>query len=312
MSASSELNQQQPELPLLPLRDVVVFPHMVIPLFVGRPKSIKALETAMEAGKSILLVAQKSAAKDEPSAEDLYEIGCMANILQMLKLPDGTIKVLVEEKLVENSAKLGPWFMDELKKIDAKSINKVMGARVPKDTLLFFEADGIELFERSPSDLPDLFQGGRLLVFGRYVGAGEHALRLRGNVGGKSREIVFEGDFSGTQQGYEFVPALWAERRIAFLLDTIRLIGHSQELVGEVERLGKQFGIVTPYTSHLIIEEGKRVATARGEDPAQDSFFQGDGDEIRIADELRRAGTAGREFDDEDLRGKLGRARVDP
>ena len=96
MSASSELDQQQPELPLLPLRDVVVFPHMVIPLFVGRPKSIKALETAMEAGKSILLVAQKSAAKDEPSAEDLYEIGCMANILQMLKLPDGKIKVIVE------------------------------------------------------------------------------------------------------------------------------------------------------------------------------------------------------------------------
>ncbi|MCB1895916.1 MAG: endopeptidase La [Zoogloeaceae bacterium] len=88
--------QQPVELPLLPLRDVVVFPHMVIPLFVGRPKSIKALETAMEDGKSILLVAQKSAAKDEPTAEDMYEIGCIANILQMLKLPDGTIKVLVE------------------------------------------------------------------------------------------------------------------------------------------------------------------------------------------------------------------------
>ena len=82
--------------PLLPLRDVVVFPHMVIPLFVGRPKSIKALETAMESGKSILLVAQKSAAKDEPSPEDLYDIGSVANILQMLKLPDGTVKVLVE------------------------------------------------------------------------------------------------------------------------------------------------------------------------------------------------------------------------
>src|SRR5579859_4045671 len=81
---------------LLPLRDVVVFPHMVIPLFVGRPKSIKALETAMESGKSILLVAQKSAAKDEPSPEDLYDIGSIANILQMLKLPDGTVKVLVE------------------------------------------------------------------------------------------------------------------------------------------------------------------------------------------------------------------------
>ena len=83
-------------LPLLPLRDVVVFPHMVIPLFVGRPKSIRALEIAMEAGKSILLVAQKSAAKDDPGAEDLYDVGSVANILQMLKLPDGTVKVLVE------------------------------------------------------------------------------------------------------------------------------------------------------------------------------------------------------------------------
>jgi ATP-dependent Lon protease len=83
-------------LPLLPLRDVVVFPHMVIPLFVGRPKSIRALEAAMEAGKSIMLVAQKNAAKDEPAAEDIYEIGCVASILQMLKLPDGTVKVLVE------------------------------------------------------------------------------------------------------------------------------------------------------------------------------------------------------------------------
>jgi len=87
---------EQSQLPLLPLRDVVVFPHMVIPLFVGRPKSIKALEAAMEQGKSIMLAAQKAAAKDEPSPDDIYEIGCVANILQMLKLPDGTVKVLVE------------------------------------------------------------------------------------------------------------------------------------------------------------------------------------------------------------------------
>ncbi|MGV8934210.1 MAG: endopeptidase La, partial [Gallionellaceae bacterium] len=93
----SELDITTPGLfPLLPLRDVVVFPHMVIPLFVGRVKSIKALESAMEAGKSIVLVAQKSAAKDEPSIEDMYRIGSIANILQMLKLPDGTVKVLVE------------------------------------------------------------------------------------------------------------------------------------------------------------------------------------------------------------------------
>ena len=96
MSDSDHIGQERFTLPLLPLRDVVVFPHMVIPLFVGRPKSIKALESAMEAGKSILLVAQKSAAKDEPSSDDLYGVGSIASILQMLKLPDGTVKVLVE------------------------------------------------------------------------------------------------------------------------------------------------------------------------------------------------------------------------
>ncbi|MGA8052490.1 MAG: endopeptidase La [Burkholderiales bacterium] len=96
MSDINESPSNVTQFPLLPLRDVVVFPHMVIPLFVGRPKSIKAMEVAMESGKSILLVAQKSAQKDEPGAEDLYAIGCISNILQMLKLPDGTVKVLVE------------------------------------------------------------------------------------------------------------------------------------------------------------------------------------------------------------------------
>ncbi|MCW8208479.1 endopeptidase La [Verminephrobacter aporrectodeae subsp. tuberculatae] len=84
------------DLPLLPLRDVVVFPHMVIPLFVGRPKSIKALEMAMVAERRIMLVAQKTAAKDEPSVSDMFDVGCVSTILQMLKLPDGTVKVLVE------------------------------------------------------------------------------------------------------------------------------------------------------------------------------------------------------------------------
>jgi ATP-dependent Lon protease len=96
MSGTQTLPSEPIDLPLLPLRDVVVFPHMVIPLFVGRPRSIRALEVAMEAGKSIMLVAQKSAGKDDPSPEDVYEIGCVAGILQMLKLPDGTVKVLVE------------------------------------------------------------------------------------------------------------------------------------------------------------------------------------------------------------------------
>jgi ATP-dependent Lon protease len=96
MSGTQLLPSERTTLPLLPLRDVVVFPHMVIPLFVGRPKSIKALEVAMEGGKHIMLVAQKTAAKDEPTEKDMYEVGCIANILQMLKLPDGTVKVLVE------------------------------------------------------------------------------------------------------------------------------------------------------------------------------------------------------------------------
>ncbi len=83
-------------LPVLPLRDVVVFPHMVIPLFVGREKSIRALEQAMEADKRIVLVAQRSAETDDPGASDLYPVGTLATVLQLLKLPDGTIKVLVE------------------------------------------------------------------------------------------------------------------------------------------------------------------------------------------------------------------------
>ncbi|MCQ9616589.1 endopeptidase La [Paenalcaligenes niemegkensis] len=96
MSASQILSTEPMDLPLLPLRDVVVFPHMVIPLFVGRPRSIKALELAMDNGNGIMLVAQKTASKDEPTPDDMYEIGCAATILQMLKLPDGTVKVLVE------------------------------------------------------------------------------------------------------------------------------------------------------------------------------------------------------------------------
>ena len=96
MSGQTFLPSTPIDLPLLPLRDVVVFPHMVIPLFVGRPKSIKALESAMEAERRIMLVAQKAAAKDEPSVEDMFEVGCVATILQLLKLPDGTVKVLVE------------------------------------------------------------------------------------------------------------------------------------------------------------------------------------------------------------------------
>ncbi len=83
-------------LPVLPLRDIVVFPHMIVPLFVGREKSVRALEAVMKDDKQILLVAQKNASQDDPSSDDIYRVGTVSTILQLLKLPDGTVKVLVE------------------------------------------------------------------------------------------------------------------------------------------------------------------------------------------------------------------------
>src|SRR5262249_10272504 len=93
---TSSLKSPANVVPVLPLRDVVVYPHMVIPLFVGREKSILALDLAMKADKRIVLIAQKQADVDDPKADDLYRIGTVATILQLLKLPDGTVKVLVE------------------------------------------------------------------------------------------------------------------------------------------------------------------------------------------------------------------------
>ena len=92
-----EENNPMPEsYPVLPLRDIVVFPHMIVPLFVGREKSILALEDVMREDKKILLVAQKDANDDDPTADQIYDVGTIATILQLLKLPDGTVKVLVE------------------------------------------------------------------------------------------------------------------------------------------------------------------------------------------------------------------------
>ena len=91
--------QQKPSgntYPVLPLRDIVVFPHMIVPLFVGREKSVRALEEVMKDDKQILLLTQKNATQDDPAAADLYEVGTIGTVLQLLKLPDGTVKVLVE------------------------------------------------------------------------------------------------------------------------------------------------------------------------------------------------------------------------
>ena len=94
-----EKEDKSTAMPLLPLRDVVVFPHMIVPLFVGREKSISALESAMKYEKSIFLVAQKNAKKDEPQEEDIYDVGTIGTIIQLLRLPDRTVKVLVEGRI---------------------------------------------------------------------------------------------------------------------------------------------------------------------------------------------------------------------
>src|SRR6201998_2718071 len=97
--------------PFLPLRDIVVFPHMIVPLFVGREKSVRALEDVMKDDKQILLLTQKNAAQDDPTSADIYSVGTIGTVLQLLKLPDGTVKVLVEggqrarvQRFAENEA----------------------------------------------------------------------------------------------------------------------------------------------------------------------------------------------------------------
>ena len=107
-------------LPLLPLRDIVVFPHMVVPLFVGRAPSIQALEHAMSNDRELLLCAQREAAEDDPSEEDIYSVGTLGSIIQLLRLPDGTVKVLVEGKKRARIARVvssEPYFACEIEDI---------------------------------------------------------------------------------------------------------------------------------------------------------------------------------------------------
>jgi ATP-dependent Lon protease len=124
---SEMVETQLSAIPILPLRDVVVYPHMVIPLFVGREKSIQALEAAMDNDKQILLVAQKSAAQDEPTQDDLYQIGTISSILQLLKLPDGTVKVLVEgnkRARIVNFLGKEEYFTAQIKELDEELVDE--------------------------------------------------------------------------------------------------------------------------------------------------------------------------------------------
>ncbi|NVK44624.1 MAG: endopeptidase La, partial [Oceanospirillaceae bacterium] len=143
------------ELPVLPLRDVVVYPHMVIPLFVGREKSIQALEAAMENNKEILLVAQKNASDDEPAADDLFQIGTVASVLQMLKLPDGTIKVLVEgdyRARIEHLEQVDDRFTAQVKVLQVEEM-KPAEAEIYKRTALDQFERFIQVNKKIPSEV---------------------------------------------------------------------------------------------------------------------------------------------------------------
>ena len=150
------------DLAVLPLRDVVVFPHMVIPLFVGREKSIRALDHAMESDKRILLVAQKSADVDDPTGNDLYSVGTLANVLQLLKLPDGTIKVLVEgvtrahvDKVVERDGAL----VGRARVIDADDDRDERELEAVTRTLLGLFEQYVKSNRKLPPELMQTLQG---------------------------------------------------------------------------------------------------------------------------------------------------------
>ncbi|MGY6772529.1 endopeptidase La [Gallibacterium sp. ZY190522] len=127
---SKELPQKQ--IPVLPLRDVVVFPHIVMPLYVGRTKSIRSLDEAMDSGKDILLVTQKEANLEEPTAKDIYQIGTVATIIQLLKLPDGTVKVLVEGK---SRAKVLSFESEEYYSAEISEITEIVDNDVELDVI---------------------------------------------------------------------------------------------------------------------------------------------------------------------------------
>ncbi|MEP0202556.1 MAG: endopeptidase La [Halioglobus sp.] len=143
------------ELPLLPLRDVVVYPHMVLPLFVGREKSIEALEDAMASDKQVLLVAQRSAAEDNPGADDIYQIGTVSNILQLLKLPDGTIKVLVEggyRAMVDHVNDDGDFATAGVREIESEEIPEEEVEALLRSTVAQFEKY-VNLSKKVPAEV---------------------------------------------------------------------------------------------------------------------------------------------------------------
>jgi Ca-activated chloride channel family protein len=157
-------------------------------------------------------------------------------------------------------------FVRNKEKIELKVDALCQKIAQPALTDVEVRCDGLDAFDVHPTRTRDLFCGEMMQVVGRYRDSGKHTVRVRGKQNGAEREFVFEVDFPATSEQYSFVQTLWARQHIAALLDAIRRNGQKQELIDEVRRLATRYGIVTPYTSQLIVEEGMRLAGGRAFD----------------------------------------------
>ena len=176
-----------------------------------------------------------------------------------------TVNTLLLDSLAAQNGGARDYVREE-ERIDEKTHALFAKLAHPVMTDLALTIDGLTPTKCVPAVLPDLFAGDRIELFGRYAGEGANAIRLSGLVGGVRREYVYEASFAReTTVETAFLAPLWAERRVGVLLDQIRLNGPNAELVGEVERLGREYRIVTPYTSHLVLEPGmQRFARGGG------------------------------------------------
>ncbi|MFH0910401.1 MAG: trypsin, partial [Planctomycetota bacterium] len=166
------------------------------------------------------------------------------------------------DRLVENHRGERTYVKPE-EDIEVKVSNLYEKIASPVLTDLSIECEGVRLYDLYPKAIPDLFRGSQLTLLGRFEGQGARRVVLRGKVNGKERSWSIEQDFSNAT-GASFLPALWAMRKVGYLLDEIRLHGENAELKDEVTRLGKRYGIATPYTSFLVVEEGELLARHPG------------------------------------------------
>ena len=153
MSDQKSHSSSVPGHPVLPLRDIVVFPHMIVPLFVGREKSVRALEEVMAEDRHILLSSQIDPTVDEPTAEGIYRTGVLANVLQLLKLPDGTVKVLVEGKSRVKITGFLP--NDSFFEAEAEALSETPGDQSVVDALLRAVAEEFERYAKIKKNIPE-------------------------------------------------------------------------------------------------------------------------------------------------------------